>query len=244
MKASSTYKRLGSALLALCLTVMGCSITRFASVGDMKTETRSVDLGAADTAGVRIEMDAGELQVAGGADQLMQASFRYNVAEWQPQVNYSINGSQGELAVDQQGDGNKLPVGREVINNWNIRLNEVVPLDVEIRTGAGQSELDLSSLELSALRVQTGAGTTSLDLGGSWDHDLTVAIEGGVGELSVKLPAEMGVRANMDTALVSVTANGLIKDENGYVNQALGTAPHTLTLNVQAGVGSVVLVTP
>jgi hypothetical protein len=36
----------------------------------------------------------------------------------------------------------------------------------------------------------------------------------------------------------------LIKDENGYVNQALGTAPHTLTLNVQAGVGSVVLVTP
>jgi hypothetical protein len=244
MKASSTYKRLGSALLALCLTVMGCSITRFASVGDMKTETRSVDLGAADTAGVRIEMDAGELQVAGGADQLMQASFRYNVAEWQPQVNYSINGSQGELAVDQQGDGNKLPVGREVINNWNIRLNEVVPLDVEIRTGAGQSELDLSSLELSALRVQTGAGTTSLDLGGSWDHDLTVAIEGGVGELSVKLPAEMGVRANMDTALVSVTANDLIKDENGYVNQALGTAPHTLTLNVQAGVGSVVLVTP
>ncbi|MEJ2559000.1 MAG: toast rack family protein, partial [Anaerolineae bacterium] len=236
MKASATYKRLGSAVLALCLAVMGCSVTRFASVGDMKTETRSVDLEAADTAGVRIEMDAGELQVAGGADQLMQASFRYNVAEWQPQVNYSVTGSQGELAVTQQGEGSKLPVGKEVINEWNIHLNDAVPLDVVIRTGAGESTLDLSSLNLSALQVQTGAGTTSLDLRGNWEHDLTVAIEGGVGELSVKLPAEMGVRANMDTALVSVTANGLIKDENGYVNQALGTAPHTLTLNVQAGV--------
>lgn len=244
MKASTTYKRLGSAVLALCLAVMGCSVTRFASVGDVKTESRSVDLGAADTAGVRIEMDAGELQVAGGADQLMEASFRYNVAEWQPRVNYSVTGSQGNLVVDQQGDANKLPAGREVINDWNIRLNDAVPLDVEIRTGAGKSTLDLSSLELSALHVQTEAGTTSLDLSGNWDHDLTVAIEGGVGEVSVKLPAEMGVRANMDTALVSVTANGLIKDENGYVNQAFGTAPHTLTLNVQAGVGSVVLVTP
>jgi hypothetical protein len=207
-------------------------------------DRKPVDLGAADTAKVRIEMDAGDLQVAGGADQLMQASFRYNVAEWKPQVNYSLTGSQGELVVDQQGDGNKLPAGREVINEWNIRLKEAVPLDIEIRTGAGQSELDLSSLDLSALHVHTGAGTTSLDLSGNWDHDLTATIEGGVGEISVKLPAEMGVRANMDTALVSVTANGLMKDENGYVNQALGTAPHTLTLNLQAGVGSVVLETP
>jgi hypothetical protein len=244
MKASTAYKRLGSAVLAVCLAVMGCSVTRFASVGDVKTENRSVDLEAADTARVRIEMDAGELQVGGGADQLMQASFRYNVAEWQPQVNYSVTGSQGELAVHQRGDGDKLPVGREVINAWDIRLNEAVPLDLEIRTGAGESTLDLSSLDLSALQVQTGAGTTSLDLSGNWDHDLTVVIEGGVGEISVRLPAEMGVRANMDTALVSVTANGLIKDENGYVNQAFGTAPHTLTLNLQAGVGSVVLVTP
>jgi len=52
------------------------------------------------------------------------------------------------------------------------------------------------------------------------------------------------VRVDMETALVTVTANGLINQENGYVNQAYGTAPHTLTLNLQAGVGSVVLVAP
>ncbi len=42
----------------------------------------------------------------------------------------------------------------------------------------------------------------------------------------------------MDIALVGVTANNLIKDDNGYVNRAFGEEAHTLTLDLHAGVGS------
>jgi hypothetical protein len=94
------------------------------------------------------------------------------------------------------------------------------------------------------LDIQTGAGVTNVNLDGSWTHDLAVSITGGVGELTVNLPADMGVRVDMETALVSVSANGLIKEENGYINKAFGTAPYTLTLTLQAGVGSIVLVSP
>jgi hypothetical protein len=111
-------------------------------------------------------------------------------------------------------------------------------------TGAGNAELNLGALDLASLNIQTGAGVTKVNLDGKWQHDLDVSIEGGVGELTVNLPAEMGVRINMETALVSVTANGLIKEKDGYVNKAFGTAPYTLTLKLQAGVGSVVLVAP
>jgi hypothetical protein len=52
----------------------------------------------------------------------------------------------------------------------------------------------------------------------------------------------MGVRVNSDTALVSVTTSGLTKVDGGYVNDAYETAPHTLTLDVEAGVGSVTLI--
>ncbi len=113
-----------------------------------------------------------------------------------------------------------------------------------IRTGAGNSQLDLGGLDMNSLMVETGAGVTTVDLTGVWQHDVDVSITGGVGQLKVNLPAEMGVRVEMDTALVSVTANGLIVADNGYVNQAYDTAPYTLTLNLQAGVGSVTLVAP
>jgi hypothetical protein len=48
----------------------------------------------------------------------------------------------------------------------------------------------------------------------------------------------------MDTALVSVSTSGLTRDGSGYTNQTYGRTPHTLTLDLTAGVGSVELTVP
>jgi hypothetical protein len=242
MKKVALSKRILFAGLALWLAMVGCGLLT-TSVGDLRTESQTINLDSATSAHVQIEFPAGELNVTGGASNLMDASFRYNVDDWQPQVQYSEDGAQGKLIVDQPGDA-RIPVGDQLINEWEIQLSESVPMNLVIRTGAGNSQLDLGRLDVTSLRVETGAGVTTVNLDGNWQHDVDVSIQGGVGELTVNLPAEMGVRVEMDTALVTVTVNGLINDKNGYVNQAYGTAPHTLTLNLQAGVGSVVLVAP
>jgi hypothetical protein len=245
MNKGKTILQLACAGLVLWFGVIGCSLLSITPVNEIRNEAQAIDLGSASTAKVLIDFGAGQLKVEGGADKLMEATFRYNVDDWKPQVSYNINGSQGELVVNNQEDSNKLPVGRELINEWGIRLNNGVPLDLEIRTGAGESTLDLSTLEASNLRVEVGAGTTNLDLSGNWDHEVNADITGGVGQLTIKLPAEMGVRVSTDTAPIFVTAKGLINEEGGYVNKAFGSAAHTLTLNLHDwGGGSVVLTTP
>jgi hypothetical protein len=70
------------------------------------------------------------------------------------------------------------------------------------------------------------------------------SIQGGVGNLTVNLPADMGVMIDLETALTNVRANGLIAAENGYVNEAYGNTPYTLTLKLEAGVSSVTFVAP
>jgi N-terminal domain of toast_rack, DUF2154 len=243
MKKQNLTIRILCAGLALWFGLIACGFLNTTRVSEVKSETKSVDLDSASTARVQIEFPAGELKVEGGAASLMEASFRYNVSDWQPEVKYSENGTQGELLVNLPGN-DKLPVGGQLINEWTVQFAEDVPIDLSISTGAGNAELDLGSLDLTGLNIETGAGVTNVDLNGSWQHDLDVSITGGVGELTVNLPAEMGVRVNMDTALVNVSANGLIVDGNGYVNKAFGTAPYSLTLAIEAGVGSVVLVSP
>jgi hypothetical protein len=242
MKKITLSKRIMYAGLALWLAMVGCGLLT-TSVSDVKTESQTVSIDSAASANVQIEFPAGELHVESGTRNLMDASFRYNVDDWQPQVQYSENGTQGELRVSQPGNA-RVPVGSEVINEWDIQLTENVPMDLIIRTGAGNSQLDLGGLDMTSLTVGTGAGVTTVNLDGNWQHDVDVSIDGGVGELKVNLPAEMGVRVEMDTALVTVTVNGLTQAENGYVNEAYGAAPYTLTLNLQAGVGSVTLVAP
>ena len=243
MKKRDSTIRILCAGLALWFALIACGLPNTTRVGELKTETQSVDLGSASTASAQIEFPAGELKVEGGATSLMDASFRYNVSDWQPQVKYTENGAQGELLVSQQGD-DQLPVGGGLVNEWTIQLANDVPVDLTILTGAGNAELNLGALDLASLNIQTGAGVTKVNLDGKWQHDLDVSIEGGVGELTVNLPAEMGVRVDMETGLASVTANGLIEDDNGYVNKAFGTAPYTLTLKLEIGMGSAVLVAP
>lgn len=242
MKKVVSIKRVTCAVLALWVALLGCG--RWATpANEVKTESQSVQPRSATSARIQVEFAAGELTVQDGAGSLMDADFRYNVDEWQPQVHYIENGAQGELLVSQPGS-DRAPVGVGLINEWTLLLTKDVPLDLSIRAGAGNSEVDLTGLDLTSLNLETGAGVTNVNLAGNWDHDVTASIQGGVGRLTVNLPADMAVLVEMETALVNVSAMGLIVAENGYVNRAYGTAPHTLTLKLEAGVGSVTLTTP
>lgn len=74
--------------LALWFTLTACGLTNTIRVGELKSETQSIDLGSISTARVQLEFPAGSLKVEGGASSLMEASFRYNISDWQPQVYY------------------------------------------------------------------------------------------------------------------------------------------------------------
>jgi hypothetical protein len=181
-------------------------------------------------------MAAGEMKVGGGADSLMQGTFRYNVDDWKPQVNYSVNGSQGELLVDQK-DRDVNTIGSDVVNEWDIQLNNAVPISLDVQTGAGESELDLKSLDLTDVKFKGGAGTASVDLSGNWSHDVKASVEAGVGKLTVILPSGIGVQVTAQTGIGGMNTTGLVQEGEVYVNEAFGESPYTLFLNIRAGVG-------
>ena len=242
MKTQFLNFRLLSVLMALLLGLTSCSSLRLLPAGQMKTETQSVDAGSASSANVQIKMDAGKLDIKGGADSLMQGTFKYNVESWQPAVNYNVNGDRGELVVNQPNTD--ISIGPNQVNEWNLQLNNEMPLEVQIHTGAGESILDLSSLDLTGAKIETGVGSTDIDLGGTWDRDINTTITGGVGGIKVHLPGDMGVQVNVESGLTGVTANGFMQDGQTYVNQAYGNTPHTLFVNIQAGVGGIELLSP
>ncbi len=241
MKHLHSPSRLTVGALLIGMLISACQL-RFARTGQTVTESQTVDTAGATAASVQIQMNAGELTLAGGAGQLLEADFRYNVADWEPQVAYAVDGARGALDVTQPGDG--LPVNDELVNDWNLRLSGGLPLDLAINLGAGEGDLDLSGLDVSSVQVETGASVVTVDLRGDWDHDVDAVIRGGVGELRVVLPSALGVRVAADTALVNVTASGLTRDGDAYVNAAYGTAPYSLEVEIEAGVGAVDLEVP
>jgi len=230
-------KRLAMLASAAVLFVASCG-TQGQKVGEVRHESRSVQPENAKSVCAHLVMGAGELTVGGAADALMEADFSYNVADLKPKVSYEVNAGNGELRV-RQGDSEGIRFGSGARNEWDISFNDEVPTDLVVEMGAGESDLHLDSLTLTGLDLQMGAGKTRVDLTGDYDQDLDASIQGGVGEASVMLPSEIGVRAKAEGGLGKINAEGLTREGNSYVNDAYGNSDVILEIDVEGGVGEI-----
>ncbi len=222
-------------LLALTFGTMACY--KMEPVGETRTESKTVQLGAAKAVRVNLKMGAGELKVAGGASDLLNADFTYNVPRWKPEVQYDVTGDTGQLTV-QQPPGSEGHGGRTRYE-WDLRLNNQVPMEMTVDLGAGSTNLDLAGLELGKLKVNIGAGETTINLDGKWKNDLEASIHGGVGEATLKLPRDVGVHVVAHGGLGAINASGFSKDGDAYVNEAYGKSPVTLRIEVEGGIGEI-----
>jgi hypothetical protein len=225
------------AAMAAAMFLGACGPQRV-EVGELRTQTRSVDAEDAESVRANLRIALGELNVSGGADELMEADFAYNVSAWEPRVNYELGGDTGELNVEQQALGEGIP-NRDVRNEWDLRLNDDIPMDLAVQMGAGVGNLDLDSLILTGLNLDMGAGATMVDLTGDWERDLSAVVRGGAGEVTLLLPSQTGVKVNAGTPLGRVNAEGLRKEGEAFVNGAYGDSDTTLEVDVSGGVGQI-----
>jgi hypothetical protein len=208
-------------------------------VGKLRDESKSVDPKDAQSVRAQLKMGAGELNLTGGADRLMEGDFSYNVADWKPKVSYDVSGDEGELLVEQGGSEGSNLTGK-ARNEWDIRMNDELPTDLAVQMGAGESDLDLDSLKLEGLKLQMGAGKSTVDLTGDYAQSFDATIQGGVGEAKVLLPSEVGVKAKAQGGLGKIDAGeGLKKVGGAYVNDAYGESDVNLNVKVQGGVGEI-----
>jgi hypothetical protein len=222
-------------LLVGALLVAGCAPR--VRVGALQNESQSVELGEAGPTRVDIVFGAGDLHVTGGADKLLEADFTYNVARLKPEVKYR----NGRLSVRQPGTSG-LPDLRGITsyrNEWDLRLYDDVPMDLNVNVGGGSGDLHLAGLSLTGLDVSLGAGDYTVDLSGEWARDLKVNIDVGAAILDLRLPSEVGVRVDIDSGPHTVDTRGLKRNGDAYTNDAYGHTDVTLRIDIDAGIGNI-----
>jgi hypothetical protein len=220
---------------ALCLS--GCTVQ---SAGPAHNEFSVFERGDADSLLLKLKMGAGDLRVGSGTEKLARADFMYNVPSWKPEVNYSSAGKRGTLSIEQPNNS-----GHNIGNlkyEWDVRVNRDVAVDLEAHLGAGQATLDLGGLNMHSVDVNMGVGELKLDLRGQPKSDYAVHIRGGVGEATVRLPADVGVTATATGGIGDVSVKGLRQSDGRYYNEAYGHAKTTIRLDIQGGVGSIHLI--
>ncbi len=115
---------------------------------------------------------------------------------------------------------------------------------LRVTAGTGNLNLrDLGNANFDRLSLIGGAGTVQADFGGAWTRSAVADVRAGAGQVTLRVPATLGVRINYTTTPMSaLTLNGFVEQsDNVYVNAAYGESSITLTINLTAGIGAVTL---
>lgn len=225
-------------VLVLILSIGG--ISACVTVGELQEETRTVELGKAQSVELELNMGAGELRVQGGAEELMEGYFSYNVERWKPEIDYYIAGRRGILKVQQRSSCG-VPVGNTK-NRWEITLSNDVPFEIEVDFGAGEGRLDFRGLKLESLNIDMGVGDLTVDFTGERTENLDVDIDGGVGSGTLYLPEHIGVRVEINGGIGSVNAMDMNKKGKIYTNEVFGKTDVSIDIKIDAGIGSIDLI--
>lgn len=221
------------AVLGILALVAAASCAR---IGDMQESEKHIPLDAAQSLEVDVRMNAGELTLGGGASGLLDARFRTNVERWKAEVDYKLEGTRGVLLIEQQRHEG-ISWGRAV-NEWDVRLSDKLPVNLQAKFGAGEAKLNLGSLSLEELNLRMGVGDLTLDLAGYGQKGFRGRIKGGVGHATLYLPEKVGVRVRVHGGLGSIDAVGFNVDHRVYTNDAYDKSETRIDLEVEAGIGS------
>ncbi len=198
-----------------------------------------IALGGADRADVEIEVGAGRLDLAAGADSGEAVSGTVGLGRGQRLV--ATGGERGDLAlvrVAAEGRWFRLGVNPTLVEPWTLAVTDEVPVALRVSTGVGEAELDLSGLELEEARVDVGVGRTVVRLPDSGRP--RVRVDGGIGESVVHIPDGIAARIAIDTGIGAATVEeAFVRSGDVYTSPGWEDAEDRLDVVIDTGIGAV-----
>ncbi|HEU5304620.1 MAG TPA: hypothetical protein VFU40_08250 [Gemmatimonadales bacterium] len=101
------------------------------------------------------------------------------------------------------------------------------------------SVLGLGNSRCDEIEFEGGMGSITLDFGGAWSSSSRVHVKMAVGELTLRLPRQVGVRLTMDKILSSFEPTGLVRQGDAFVSPSYERASRRLDLDLTTVAGGV-----
>ncbi len=204
--------------------------------------TQNISYGiTASRAEIELNTSVGRLEInANNTGLLMDGTLEISSNERLERQDELRNGIQFvRLAAVTTGANILLPnfMG-ELDSSWQLGLSKNLPLELQIKTGVGISNLDLTELKVVNLTVQSGVGSMTVHL--PMAGRITARIEGGVGEIKVFVPRGMAARIRASSGIGAISVLGdYQRDGDVYTSSNYGTASNRLELEVKGGIGAI-----
>ena len=206
---------------------------RFVPVSDFDAASGEVVLGlrSSGEGGIRVASRSQLLQVASvSISPRVDLALDLNLGAAEAQIEL---GGLRISALDLKTGASKTVISFSRPNGTRCRR-------AAFSAGAAEvSVLGLGNSRCDEIEFEGGVGRVTLDFGGTWSSSARVAVNMALGELTLRLPRQVGVRITMDKFLSSFEPAGLARRGDAFVSENYDRAARRLDLAITTAVGGV-----
>ena len=123
--------------------------------------------------------------------------------------------------------------------NWDLRINQDVPLTLKIESGASENQLDLTEMQVHELKLKTGASSTQINLPKNAGYT-KVKVESGAASLEIHIPKDTAARIHVKGLVTKeINRKRFPLRGNYYQSEDYESAKNRVEIQVESGLGSV-----
>ncbi len=200
------------------------------------TVSFSQPLGAVERAEVQIDFGAGKLVVGSlpyGSDRLAAGEVSEGAVR-----DATVSGGVARLRLTAPASGWWVPGAPSA--DWKVRLTRQVPLDLVFKTGANESQIDLTDLLVASFTLESGASRNLVILPANAGMT-RASIKAGAADIKVVVPSGVGARIKAEAGVSSVDIDQARFPRTGdyYVSPNYTAAFNRVELELKAGAASI-----
>jgi hypothetical protein len=221
---------------------------------------QTINKGKSENITTLISIAGGTLIVDDKTSDLATVKLTYDKKDWNPSIAFAELENSGKLTITAQTEGEEKHINDN--NTCKIHLNPSMNYSLGLMLGAGLADINLqgfnihkavfrlgvgsftvnlANTSIPLLKVEAGIGEASFDLSGTWKNNLSANINAGIGQMTLLVPSDVGVRVTVQGFLGNVETPGYAKEGKEYTNALYGKTKNHLDIEINGAIGTVII---
>ena len=190
-----------------------------------------------ERASIELDLDVGKLTLGGSTSLLYEFNAQYRYKEFEPFEKFSLTGKEADIVIYHSPITKKW-ISHHVKNDWQLKLNNQIIYELSAKTGAIDTDFNLSGFKVEKLTIKSGASNINLVLP---QYDSEIMIDSGVSNIKIAIPKNVGATVNIDSGISAkdLDVNHFIKKDDGYISNNYDYAKFKTEIEIDCGVSNI-----
>jgi len=188
-----------------------------------------------EKASIELNLDVGKLTLGESTPLLYECVSQYRYKEFEPFEKYSSTEKEASILI-YHSPVIKRRISNNIRNYWQLKLNNKIIYDLSIKTGAINTDCNLSGFKVEKLYIESGASNINLVLP---QYNSKIIIDTGVSNINIAIPKNVGATVNIDSGIAIKDLDDFIKRNGTYISHNYNESEFKTEIEIDCGVSNI-----